>query len=312
MNVSAVDQSTGSVRQRPGVQDARLDFDQLVQALQGGNLGAAQQAYSNFQQIQNSFMPSGGAGTAGAQTSGQSAVQNDWAALGQALQSGNLAQAQNTLGRLEDDAQGVWQSHVQQQIQNAQSLFALMQSSAQGAAALSQGNASTAGGAAQTDPNALGQNLQSSDTYAAQKLLAQLEQDIKSMSLTAQSNTSSGTGNNSSVFDQRHGSTASAAKTTTSASATPSTLGGPDASSIAKAAQTFAANVAHPAPPQMAQAMTAAEHASAATAMPQAPATHSMSTASASTAGNDAGSANAKNQHSRHASAADAALKHVA
>lgn len=311
MNVSAVDQSTGSIRQRPGVQDARLDFDQLVQALQGGNLGAAQQAYSSFQQIQNSFMPSGGAGTAGAQTSGQSAVQNDWAALGQALQSGNLAQAQNTLGRLEDDAQGVWQSHVQQQIQNAQSLFALMQSSAQGAAALSQGNASAAGGAAQTDLNALGQNLQSGDTYAAQKLLAQLEQDIKSMSLTAQSNTSSGAGD-SSVFDQRHSGIASAAKTTTPASVTPSTLGGPDASSIAKAAQTFAANLAHPAPPQMAQAMTAAEHASAATAMPQAPATHSMSAANAAAAGNDAGSANAKNQHSHRASTANAAPKHVA
>jgi len=184
------------------VQQARSDFDQLVQSLQNGNLGAAQQAYADFQRVQASLAPRQSAApdatsaapgaTAVASTAlrsaSQSPVSADWSSLGQALQTGNLGQAQNALDKLEGDAQTVWQSHLQQQIQNAQSVYALMQGANQDAMAL-PAQAGTVNGAlspsVQTDIASLGQSIQAGDSSAAQRLLSQLEQDIKSMSLAA-------------------------------------------------------------------------------------------------------------------------------
>jgi len=182
MSVSSVglDPATGLSGWRSSVRQANQDFEQLFQSLQTGDLNAAQQAYANFQQVQAGLTSS-----AATQTSTAAAPTNpvaaDWTALGQALQSGSLTSAQGALGKLQQDAQTVWQSHLQQEAQNAQSVYALMQS-VQGAAATSGATPASTQSTitpVQNDLNALSQALQSGDTSSAQKLLAQLEQDLQ-------------------------------------------------------------------------------------------------------------------------------------
>ena len=81
--------SSGSALQASGAnnwQQRRQDFQALSQALQSGNLGAAQQAFSSL----SSSFPAG--------------VANDpnslLAKLGQALQSGNLSAAQSAFSAM--------------------------------------------------------------------------------------------------------------------------------------------------------------------------------------------------------------------
>ncbi len=190
MSVSsiALDQASGSVSLRSSLRQAGKDFEQLFQSLQNGNLSAAQQAYASFQQVQAGLASSSTAPT-GSATAASNPVTADWSSLGQALQSGSLSSAQSALGQLQQDAQAAWQSRLQQQTQNAQSVYALIQG-AQGspvtasAAALSTNSQSTAG-AVQNDLSALSQALQTGDTAGAQKLLAQLEQDLQASNQAA-------------------------------------------------------------------------------------------------------------------------------
>jgi hypothetical protein len=73
----------------------RADFQALAQALQGGNLQGAQQAFSALQQDTKSAPRTGQAqGNAGT---------SDLAALGQALRSGDLSGAQNAFASLQQD-----------------------------------------------------------------------------------------------------------------------------------------------------------------------------------------------------------------
>jgi len=187
MTISSVglDPAVGSPSGRSAIRQAHQDFDQLFQSLQAGNLSAAQQAYSDFQQIQaglaNQTTASSQVGSASA-TTATNPVLSDWSALGQALQSGSLPSAQDALGKLTQDATTAWQSHLQQEAQKAQSVYALMQG-VQGAAAssgITPANAATASNPVQNDLNSLAQALQSGDSSGAQKLLAQLEQDLQS------------------------------------------------------------------------------------------------------------------------------------
>jgi hypothetical protein len=180
MSISSVslDQGMGSSLGRSSVRQARQDFDQLFQALQSGDLATAQQAYGNFQQIQTGLTdPSATAATAVSAASTANPVLSDWSALGQALQAGSLSSAQSALGKLEQDASTAWQSRIQ----NAQSVYALMQGSqptavTSGATAV---NATSQATPVQNDLSSLSQALQSGDSSAAQKLLAQLEQDLQ-------------------------------------------------------------------------------------------------------------------------------------
>src|ERR1035437_7841459 len=219
-------QSVGSSSARSSIHQARQDFDQIYQALQSGNLGAAQQAYSSFQQIQaglatSSMTPA----TSATATATTNPVVAEWSALGQTLQSGSLTSAQDAFSKLGQDAQAAWQTHLQQETQNAQSVYALMKS-AQGTTATSaatSSSAQSATGSVQNDLNALNQSLQSGDTTAAQKLLAQLVQDLQA------SNPSSGQ-NGGSHHHHHHGgisgATAASAYGSTTAASTSSTSTG--------------------------------------------------------------------------------------
>jgi len=171
-----LDQAVGLSGLRASARQANQDFEQLVQSLKSGNLSAAQQAYNSFQQIQpgqatSAATPAAGVAATSAATPAATPVAADWSALGQALQSGSLSSAQGALGKLQQDGQSAWQAHVQ----NARMVYALMQG-VQGAAATS---GQTSASPVQSDLNALSQALQSGDTSGAQKLLAQLEQDLQ-------------------------------------------------------------------------------------------------------------------------------------
>ena len=186
MNISSVglDPSVGISGSRSSLRQADQSFDQLFQSLQSGNLAGAQQAYNSFQQIQAGLTGSSTTPTSVTSATAANPVATDWSALGQALQSGSLSSAQGALGKLEQDAQVVWQSHLQQQAQNAQSVYALMQSAAISGttSASASANPTPASNPVQNDLNALSQALQSGDTASAQKLLAQLEQDLQTSS----------------------------------------------------------------------------------------------------------------------------------
>jgi hypothetical protein len=95
-------------RQNP-FQQIQQDFSQLASALQSGDLTDAQSAYSNIQQLlgsnQNQNSSNSNTGSNGANP-----IQNDFAALGQALQSGDLTQAQSAFSQLQSDVQASQQS----------------------------------------------------------------------------------------------------------------------------------------------------------------------------------------------------------
>ncbi len=188
MSVASIglDQTVSSSSLRSSIKEAHQDFAQLYQALQSGNLNSAQQAYASFQQIQ-AGLPAAATTSAAAATTTTNPVTTDWSALGQALQSGSLSSSQDALAKLGQDAQAAWQTRMQQETQNAQSVYALMQS-AQGNTVSSAATATaspSAGSAIQNDLNALNQSLQSGDTSAAQKILAQLVQDMQAAGQTA-------------------------------------------------------------------------------------------------------------------------------
>ena len=113
-------------------QQRRQDFQALQQALANGDLSGAQSAFSALQQL---FQGAGGAagaaasGTAGSGTNTASSVlaasaasgsstgsatasplSSDWAALGQALSSGNLQGAQSAFAQLQTDFRSALQS----------------------------------------------------------------------------------------------------------------------------------------------------------------------------------------------------------
>ena len=97
MSVSAV---SGSANPQQ-FQQIRTDYQNLAQALQAGNLGAAQNAYSAVAQDQQN----------GPQPPANSPVAQAFASLGQALQSGDLAGAQQAFSSLQADMQAMRQSH---------------------------------------------------------------------------------------------------------------------------------------------------------------------------------------------------------
>src|ERR1035437_5083216 len=199
-------QSLGASSVRSSIHQARQDLDQIYQALQSGNLSAAQQAYSSFQQIQAGLATSSTTPTTSATASAATnPVVADWSALGQTLQSGSLTSAQDAFSKLGQDAQATWQTHLQQETQNAESIYALMKS-AQGTTATSavtpaatSTGAQSATGSVQNDLNALNQSLQSGDSTAAQKLLTQLVQDLQA------SNPSSGQNGGGHHHHHHHG-----------------------------------------------------------------------------------------------------------
>jgi hypothetical protein len=101
------------------------DFRSLAQALQSGDLGAAQQAWSSLQQDSPWVARASSASAAGAATSG-SPVAAALQLLGSALQSGDVAGAQQAFSSLQQAMQsghhgGHHHHHATQSVPPAQS-----------------------------------------------------------------------------------------------------------------------------------------------------------------------------------------------
>ena len=94
---------TTSIRQQ-----RKQDFADLAQALQAGDLGGAQQAFSALQQL---MVPNAVSTTSKAQTvqptNGVSSIDTDLNALTQSIQSGDQIQAQSDLSKLTQDLKSI-------------------------------------------------------------------------------------------------------------------------------------------------------------------------------------------------------------
>lgn len=99
------------------VQQVQQDYTQLASALQSGNLTGAQSAFAALEQALQKQSGTNTPATA-ASTNSNDPIANDLNALGQALSSGNLNQAQSAFTQLNTDIQSAQQSGTSQ-AQNA-------------------------------------------------------------------------------------------------------------------------------------------------------------------------------------------------
>jgi len=103
MSVTGVSNITTQVWQGT-MQQRKLDFSQLAQALQQGDLTGAQKAFADLQSLSQ---PQSGSSSTSASSNtssnGTSALADDFAALGKALQAGNLADAQSAFAKIQSD-----------------------------------------------------------------------------------------------------------------------------------------------------------------------------------------------------------------
>jgi len=110
-NVTAVNGTTQAapVSQGGPFKKIRQDFDAVGQALSGGDLGAAQQAFATFQQDLQSLAAAKAPGDA-AKTNTASPA-DALSALGQALNAGDLGAAQKAYAALQQNVQGAGGGH---------------------------------------------------------------------------------------------------------------------------------------------------------------------------------------------------------
>ena len=97
----------------------KQDFKQLASALQSGDLAGAQKAYSALQQLQQNNQPGGQSSNGQPASSGNNPIQNDFAALGQALSSGDLAGAQTAFSQLQTDMKAAFQNGASGGVESA-------------------------------------------------------------------------------------------------------------------------------------------------------------------------------------------------
>ena len=95
-------------------QQKRIDFQQLAQALQNGNLGGAQQAFSTLDQLLSASNQSQSSAQNKQQGSQNNPFSTDLSAIGQALKSGDLAGAQKVFAQLQADLQAFRSTHHHQ------------------------------------------------------------------------------------------------------------------------------------------------------------------------------------------------------
>jgi outer membrane protein assembly factor BamD (BamD/ComL family) len=110
------DQYTPSTSQTPSpAQQVQQDYAQLGQALQSGNLTNAQSAYSALaQELQTQDASSSNTTTTGSASTSDDPISTDFSALGQALSSGNLTQAQGAFSQLQGDVKTAEQANAAQ------------------------------------------------------------------------------------------------------------------------------------------------------------------------------------------------------
>ena len=97
----------------------KQDFKQLAGTLQSGDLAGAQQAFAALQQLQQSDRSGGQSSNRQPANPGNNPIQNDFAALGKALSSGDLTGAQTAFSQLQSDLKAGFQSGASGGVQSA-------------------------------------------------------------------------------------------------------------------------------------------------------------------------------------------------
>jgi len=245
MSISSVSGSS-SQNWQAIMQERKQDMEQLGTALQGGDMAAAQQAFTDLQglnptnQAQSASSVSAAASTTSSSsstaTSSQSTVASALSSLSQALQSGNLSDAQTAFSQLQTDVQaqkggGHHHHHggggggggqggnqiagdfsaLDQALQSgslsdAQTAYTQLQTDMQSRTGQSSSAGSTTASTATTSTSAspqhtvsgdfttLGQALQSGNLTDAQSAFAQIQSDFQSQIANRQGATYSATG----------------------------------------------------------------------------------------------------------------------
>ncbi len=199
MSISALSSSliadVSQQRQNP-FQEIKQDFQQLASALQSGDLSGAQSAYSNIQQLlgansgSSSNTTSSNTASPNTSASGSSTLQTDFAALGQALQSGDLSTAQSAFSQLQSDVQAARQSR-----------FDNAQTSSQGPAAQGQEDQYVSSASQGQNPfqeawhdySQIGKDLQAGDLADAQTAYSNLQQLVQAYPGSSSTNSSTPT-----------------------------------------------------------------------------------------------------------------------
>ena len=187
--------SSNSISGSNGTSTIQNDFATLGQALQSGDLSQAQSAFSQLQsdfkaasQSAQALPPGEDQYVSGASQQGLSVaqqVQQDYAQLASALQSGDLSKAQSAFASLKQELQS----------QGASTTQASTQSST---------NSSSGSDSIANDFNTIGEALSSGNLSQAQNAFSQLQADIRSVQQAAASQTQSLTQGLLSLLEGRH------------------------------------------------------------------------------------------------------------
>jgi len=109
MSISSVSSPGNTYQQTNQVspfKQAKQDYAALAQALAAGNISAAQQAFSAFQQdLQSVQQTQGAQQPVQATQSAKGGIQGDLSSLSQALSTGDMSAAQTAFANLQKDAQ---------------------------------------------------------------------------------------------------------------------------------------------------------------------------------------------------------------
>jgi hypothetical protein len=187
---------TNQTEARGTVKQGKQDFEQLLDAMQKGDLAAAQQALAGLQQVQAAAQQNNLPDTtASSTTTGSTAtpaasdpLATDFSALGAALKSGSLSGAQDAFAKLQQDFQTLHQqSRPYGSLDHAAEVYSMLQQlAATGASdsATSSLNAFvTTADKVNGDVGALKQALQSNNQPLSQEVMTRLLHDLRASSL---------------------------------------------------------------------------------------------------------------------------------
>lgn len=185
MSVSSISSGTSlnPTDWRSTVKQGKQDFRQLLGALQSGDVSGAQQAYSAMQQLlpglQTALQTSADTGNI---TSAASTLGTDFSALGAALGSGSLSDAQGAVAKLQQDVQAYRQGrHPFGNTGRTGTVDNTAQPSSTGSDPTNPVTASGPANSFRADMAALEQALQSGSLASAQSAFSQLQQDLQSI-----------------------------------------------------------------------------------------------------------------------------------
>jgi hypothetical protein len=120
MSVSSISSGSGVTQTDwlSVINQFKQDFKQLASALKNGDLAGAQTAFKALQQLLQGNQTGGQSSNGQQAGSSNNPIQSDFAALGQALSSGDLSGAQSAFAKLQTDMQAAVQNNASGAVQS--------------------------------------------------------------------------------------------------------------------------------------------------------------------------------------------------